>query len=160
MKRLMVVAVLGFFSVGVFAVNGQYHVCTDAAGKKTFTSQPCAANESAEVKTYKRSAGSSASQRLSTDNPIYQKMKADNRRAEVFRSQKQHRDNIEEYSNRMSKELAVLKAKKGRANNNAAGAAWESSISEEMNAVTSKYTTLIGVERDRLDDLSSELAGL
>ena len=149
-----------FFSLSSFAASEQYHVCTDPEGRKTFTSQPCADDESAEVRTYRRSAGSSSSQRLSTDNPIYQQMKADNRRAEILRAKKQHRNNIEAYSNKMSKELAVLRAKKARANNNLAGAAWESSISEEMNSVTTKYTTLIDVERDRLSDLDSELAGL
>jgi hypothetical protein len=147
-------------SVSAIAGSGQYHVCTDEAGRKTFTSEPCAADESAEVRSYKVSSSPSKSQPITTDNPIYQQMKSDNRKAEVLRSIKKHNKNIEMYSSAMSSELAMLKAKKLRANNNIAGAAWEASISEEMSAVTDKYKTLIGVERDRVNDLNNELSGL
>jgi IS1 family transposase len=160
MIRLPVFAVLLLSSASLLAGNGQYHVCTDDAGRKTFTSEPCGAGEAAEVRTYKSSPGKGKARVITTDNPVYQQMKADNRRAEVLRSIKTHNKNIETYSSRMSNELVVLKRKKLRANNNIAGAAWESSISEEMSAVTNKYTTLIGVERDRVNDLNAELSGL
>lgn len=159
MIRSLVVCAL-VFPVLSFAAGGQYHVCTDAEGRKSFTSAPCAADESAEVRTYKSSPGASKSQPITTDSPVYQQMKADNRRAEVLRSIKTHRKNIDTYSSRMNVELAALKRKKMRANNNIAGAAYEMSISEEMKAVTNKYTTLISIERDRVNDLNAELSGL
>ena len=158
--KILVVVVLSILSAGAFAGSGQYHVCTDADGRKAFTSSPCAANQSAEVRSYTVSEGSSRSNRLSTDNPIYQQMKSDNRRADVERSIKARNKSIAGYGDRMELELKHLRRKKQRASNNGAGAIWEVSISEEMSAVTQKYTTLISVERDRLNELNSELAGL
>jgi hypothetical protein len=159
MKKLVVVA-FGFLPLFAVAGSGQYHVCTDADGKKTFTSQPCAKDEAAEVRSYSVSDGAGSSKRLSTDNPIYQQMKSDNRRADIDRSIKIRNKNIADYGTRMESELKQLRRKKQRAANNGAGATWEVSISEEMSAVTQKYTTLIGIERDRLNELNSELAGL
>lgn len=159
MKKLVVV-MFGCLPLFAVAGSGQYHVCTDAEGRKTFTSQPCAANESAEVRTYQRSSGSGGSQRLSTDNPIYQQMKSDNRRADIQRAIDARNKKITTLGASMEAELYHLRRKKSRAANNGAGATWEVSISEEMNAVTRKYTTLIGIERDRLNELNSELAGL
>lgn len=159
MKELAVV-VIGFLPLFAVAGGGQYHVCTDAEGKKTFTSQPCKKNEVVEVRSYKVSDGASSSGRLSTDNPVYQQMKSDNRRADIQRSIKSRNKKISDYGDRMENELKSLRRKKQRAANNGAGATWEVSISEEMSAVTQKYTTLIGIERDRLNELNSELAGL
>lgn len=48
----------------------------------------------------------------------------------------------------MERELAALRKKKRYASNNVVGATWESGISEEVSAVTSKYTTLLNIERD------------
>lgn len=158
--KILAGVVLSILSAGAFAGSGQYHVCTDADGRKTFTSSPCAANQSAEVRSYNVSAGSSGSGRLSTDNPIYQQMKSDNRRADIQRSIKLRNKKITDYGDRMEIEISNLRRKKQRAANNRAGATWEVSISEEMSAVTQKYTTLIGIERDRLNELNSELAGL
>jgi len=159
MIRLVIVLV-SFFPVTVFAGSGQYHVCTDADGRKTFTSNPCAGNQAAEVRSYNVSEGNSRSSRLTTDNPIYQQMKSDNRRTDIGRAIKKHNKIIVDYGDRMESELRQLRRKKLRANNNGAGATWEASISEEMSAVTQKYATLISIERDRLNELNVELSGL
>jgi predicted RNase H-like nuclease (RuvC/YqgF family) len=55
---------------------------------------------------------------------------------------------ITQYKRKMNTKLNALKRKKGRANNNLAGAQWESSISEEMTAVTNKYNQLISNARE------------
>ena len=160
MSRLILGMIFVLPAMAVQAGSGQYHVCTGTDGKKTFTSEPCAQDQKAEIRTYNVQGGSEKSQRLSTDNPIYLQMKSDNRKIDIERAVKKHNKSIEEYSSRMESELSALKKKKLSAKNNRAGATWEISISEEMNAVTSKYTTLIGVERDQINDLKSELANL
>ena len=60
----------------------------------------------------------------------------------------------------MNGELSALRQKKSYANNNLAGAQWQTSISEEMSAVTAKYQTMIDAEKDRLAHLREQRAGL
>ncbi len=151
---------LAVLPMAVSAGSGQYHVCTDDAGRKTFTSEPCSGDEQAEVRSYSVSSGAASSSRLTTDNPIYQKMKSDNRRADIKREIKALNKKIRKLSDDMEVELSQLRRKKLRANNNGAGATWEVSISEEMSAVTQKYTTLIDLERDSLNQLNAERSGL
>lgn len=143
---------------------GQVYICTDAVGKKTFQSMPCPGDAKAEVKEYKapEPSGSAAAvdNRLSTDNPIYQQMKSDNRRRELERDIQKSERQIEKYQAQMESEMAALRQKKRYANNNAAGAMWEQSISTEMQAVSSKYTSMISVERDRINQMRQEIAGL
>ena len=140
--------------------SGSYHMCTDANGKKSFTSEPCPLDQKSETKNYSVVNGVAKSQRLTTDNPVYLQMKADNRRADIKRELKKRDEKIQGYGTSMEDELAVLKKKKLRANNNRAGAAWEISISEEMSAVTSKYTTLLNIERDQVRELKDEMKSL
>lgn len=156
MRWILLVAML---PVSVFA--GQYNVCTDAAGKKTFQEQPCGGGVTSEVKTYQVSAPSSdAVYDLPTDDPRYIQMRDDNLRAQLSRDIKKTESNIERYRSALDRELSVLRAKKSRANNNLAGAAWEQSISVEMQAVSDRYASQIDAERDVLNALRSELAGL
>lgn len=146
------------------ASAGQVYVCTDGAGRKTFQSMPCPGDAKAEVKEYKapEPGGSAAAgeNRLSTDNPIYQQMKSDNRRRELERGIQRAERQIEQYRAQMAAEMAALRDKKRYANNNAAGALWEQSISTEMQAVSAKYTSMIDVERDRITQMRQEVAGL
>lgn len=160
MNKILTGCLLVVSASAALAGTGQYHICTDADGKKTFTSSPCANNQKAETKSYDVPSGTPGTKRLSVDNPIYQQMKSDNRKAEIKRAVKNGNKKIELNSKKMESELDSLKKKKLRANNNSAGAAWEISISEEMRAVTSKYKALIDVERDKIDALRDELATL
>ncbi|MDV7391114.1 hypothetical protein RZS08_07170, partial [Arthrospira platensis SPKY1] len=50
-------------------------------------------------------------------------------------------------------EMASLSRKKQFASNNLAGATWEESISEEMNAVAQKYDALIRNDQSRIEQL-------
>lgn len=50
-------------------------------------------------------------------------------------------------------ELAALSRKKNRARNNLAGATWEASISQEQQAVMSKYESRMKNERSKLEML-------
>ena len=60
----------------------------------------------------------------------------------------------------METELASLNEKKGRANNNLAGATWEQSISSEMQVVADKYRLKIATAQARLDSLRKERESL
>ena len=145
------------------SLAGHYHVCTDANGKKSFQAMPCNDTEQAEVREYevRKSLGNSGpSVELPTDSDIYKQMKADNRRAQLKRDIRKSELAIERYQGRMTAEMAALRSRKVRANNNLAGATWEQSISAEMQAVSDKYGNLIDVERDRLGVLRKELMGI
>ena len=147
------------FSGQVFA--GQYHVCTDSQGRKSFQSQPCGDGVKAEVREYEvRESAPSEPGVLPTDSDIYKQMKADNRRAQINREIKKSENAISRYQSQMNAELAALRSKKGRANNNLAGATWEQSISTEMQAVSDRYGNMMSIERDRLSVLRQELADL
>lgn len=140
---------------------GQLYVCTDGAGKKSFQEMPCSGAVTSEVREYEvREIVPSQSQGLATDSDYYKEMKADNRRAQLNRDIKRSENKLKRYQASMSKELAGLKAKKSRANNNLAGAQWESSISTEMQAVSEKYKNLMDSERSNLDRYRDELASL
>lgn len=61
---------------------------------------------------------------------------------------------------RCDAEMAALKAQKGRAHNNLAGATWEQSISTEMTALATCCDTEARSLADRLASLQREQAGL
>lgn len=67
---------------------------------------------------------------------------------------------IREQEDRMSGELAALRAKKAQANNNLAGAVWENSISEEMSAVVARYDVRIRGLREEIRRLEGEREAL
>lgn len=138
---------------------GQFHVCTDANGKKSFQEQPCPQGSKAETRTYEKSepAAAPTENRLSTDNPIYQDIRDNNRRLELERNIKRSERRIDELEDRRAQELAALRNKKRYANNNMAGATWEQSISTEMQAVTERYSSMIETERDKLKRMREEL---
>ena len=58
---------------------------------------------------------------------------------------------IESLRHEMDADMAILKRKKSYANSNLAGAAWEQSISTEMDAVARKYQVKIDAARYDLD---------
>lgn len=60
---------------------------------------------------------------------------------------------IRDAEREMDDELEKLRRRKGYANNNLAGATWESSISQEMQAATSKGNARIAALRRELADL-------
>lgn len=67
---------------------------------------------------------------------------------------------LDQEQDRMNRELAALRNKKNRANNNLAGAMWEQSISEEMNAIVARYNLRMQGVRDEIQRLEDQRAGL
>ncbi len=145
--------------ISLTATAGQFHVCTDANGKKSFQEQPCPQGAKAETRTYEKSEPVAApgDNRLTTDNPTYQTIKNNNRRLELERNIKKSERKIDKLEARRTQELAALRSKKRYANNNMAGATWEQSISTEMQAVSERYSSMIETERDELKRMREEL---
>lgn len=158
MKRLAVL-----FFLPAVVVAGQYNVCIGVDGKKSFQAMPCDDTDRSEIREYEvreSMGGDGPVAVLPTDSDIYKQMKADNRRAQLKRDIRKSELAIERYQGQMTTEMALLRKRKGRANNNLAGATWEQSISAEMQAVSDKYGNLIDVERDRLKEYRRELSEL
>lgn len=135
-------------------VQAQMFKCTDSNGKVTYTETPC--------KTAGKVVGvvrASASEMQSGKDSL-----ADMR----------HRGNVAIYSDSvrsieseisnlkasMDSELAALRTKKLYANNNLAGATYESSVSQEMEAVTKKYQIMIDDATRRLSKARDDLAAV
>lgn len=118
--------------------------------KPVFSQLPCAPDaESITIKTPKKSIAvpyqGSAKQKMQHRLDAHEMKSAAKTTATKIKKADQR---IAKYEREMNNKLNALKRKKGRANNNLAGAQWESSISEEMTAVTNKYTQLIKNARE------------
>lgn len=160
MKILIAVALMSL-SVAATAGSGSYHVCTDAKGQKLFTQEPCPDGQAAEVKSYSvTDAAAAPDNRLSTENPAYQKLRDSNRRAELERAIKKNEKELGKLEQQMNTELAALRRKSSYANNNLAGATYQQSLALEMRAVTDRYKLQMQNKQDELDRQREELAGL
>jgi len=131
-----------------------YH-CRDANGRNVFSQTPCGRDAVKKVVEGPAELGTfvpagDAGQRL-IDN---------NERREIDRKISSQKRYISDLQSDMDRELASLRAKKQRANNNLAGAQWEQSISAEMQAVTERYRSKISVAENQLDRLLNKSAEL
>lgn len=142
------------------AIAGEYNVCTGANGKKLFTSQPCPSGQNAVVKTYKKLEPSAQEGSVFNlnNNKAYTSMRDNNRSLELKRNIKKTRSNIDQLHANRDKELARLRIKKSRANNNVAGAIFEQSVSAEMATVSNLYDSKIENEQRKLDRMLDELS--
>ena len=154
MIRLIVLLLpIHFFTANAATV----HVCTDADGKKSFQDQPCDAGLKADIKTIETTPSqTSIMYDPSAKTAAYNQMRSDNQRRQLNRDIRRSENRIVDYRNNMQRELSLLRKKKSYANNNLAGAEWENSISTEMQAVTSKYSTLIAAEESKLANLRQQ----
>jgi hypothetical protein len=71
-----------------------------------------------------------------------------------------HQREIRKLQGKMKRETAALKRKKRYARNNLAGATWEQSLSTEMQAVATKYNSLVENEREEIKRLRQEISDL
>ena len=111
-------------------------------GKTVFSDQPCAADaEKLEVRVIQPSEEEQkrAEERLKKWGKDLSISELKRRRAALVQSILDDEARINNLNASMERDLALLRAKKLRANNNLAGATWENSISKEMDAVTKKY---------------------
>lgn len=69
---------------------------------------------------------------------------------------KRYQVNIAKYQKKMSKEIKILKSRTYYANNNLAGATYQAALSNEMVAVSNKYSALINLEENKIKELKSQ----
>ena len=98
-----------------------------------------------------------------SSNALKERLAVYERERHIREGQQQIEDLQRTITNRndqMTRDLASLQAKKGRAANNLAGAQWEQSISSEMSAVTEKCRTLNDIDLQQIATLRAQLADL
>lgn len=152
MKHIIMLSLL---VMAGFANAEQVYICTDANGKKQFQQRPCQENTKSEEKVFTADMVGTNMESLDFDEEDKNmEIRQLNRDISASRSR------ISGYQKSLRLELDALRSKKRYANNNLAGAQWEDSISNEMNAVSAKWDSMIRVEQSNLDNLRSQLADL
>lgn len=68
-----------------------------------------------------------------------------------------HEKKITQLQRSRDAELALLRNRMQRANNNLAGATWLEAISTEMQAVTDTYSSQIEIEQNQIDRLREDI---
>lgn len=129
-------------------------------GKITFSQTRCAPTaETIQIKTHTPSA-ESAEHAASRADAIKAQLDKNQTQRETRRIRAKIRTletDVERYQKLQDMEIDVLQKKKSRANNNLAGATWEQSISQEMQAVVQNYSTKINTARDQIKRLQKRL---
>lgn len=158
MKGLLVTTAI-FNLVIVGSAQAEIFKC-QIDGKTTFSQTPCATDaQKLELKIY-RPSDEAVQQAAEREKQLADSNETD-RADRLKRQAKQEIVNTEKQiaatESQMEKELALLRAKKARANNNLAGAVYEQSISKEMDAVVTKYNAKIEVYREKISRLREKL---
>jgi len=73
---------------------------------------------------------------------------------------KRYQSNVTTHQKKMSKEIERLKIRSTYANNNLAGATYQTALSNEMIAVSNKYQSLIDLEENKILELTSKIEKL
>ena len=162
MNKLSIIIVSLLLSGGV---NAEVYKCTLANGKVVFSGDPCQGSQKTEViNVYvPRPQSSNAANADSTQTDYVEEQKGLSRRLKidsVKRNILKTQRNIDSLLEEMDSKLVAIKNKKRSASNNLAGAEWETSLSTEMQAVTSQYNVKVELEREKLKRLNSQLVAL
>jgi len=162
MKHAMILAVL--FAAAAPA-SAQIYKCPAPNGSTVFSDAPCA--DGARPITVTPASGHAAAPQESAGQRTSDRLSA--RADEMARTRRirelgyEIRDLEIAMSgdiDRMNTELGGLQARKARANNTLAGATWEASISQEMQAVTARYQAKATVDAARLEGLQKQREAL
>lgn len=131
-------------------------------GKTVFSDQPC--SQGAEKINVKPATGHadavSEADAVAASKAFVEKTNTNAKRNALDADIERAQDRINSLQNGRDRELAALREKKQRANNNLAGAVWEQSISNEMIAVTDSYNSKISAAERTLTDLRTKRAAL
>lgn len=147
-----------FFVLMAMPLTGGAEVyrCQDG-GTTVFSATPCGPGAKVVVVTPASGAGMPSdvvSPKIGVSTMVERADALSRRRIledDIWRKQKQ----IEALQAEHEVRQAELRAKKSRANNNLAGATWEKSISEEMQAAAMQYDTRARVLLKEIEDLRS-----
>jgi hypothetical protein len=130
-------------------------------GTVTYQQQPCASGTAKATLAAPDAVSDDAARahrsRFEADNAV---RRAAARAKSIDEQIAYNQTRITAYEAMMDAELAALRAKKGQARNNLAGATWEQSISTEMEAVAANYATKIRIAQDEIAALRKERPGL
>ncbi|GAB3647335.1 DUF4124 domain-containing protein [Ramlibacter alkalitolerans] len=165
-RTIVVAAAICLSPGGAWAV----YKCADGNGRIAFQDTPCpGAGTQFDVKP----AGGIAPAREHTSSSNVPQSEADRLERIVSDSQKQRRKleiearllpdaeaAMRTLRNQCDGQMAALRAQKGAANNNLAGATWEVSLSGEMSAVATRCDTRQRELRQDYDALARECAAL
>jgi Domain of unknown function (DUF4124) len=138
------------------AAGAQVYKCTDENGRTIFSGMPCAP-DAQDVTVKVRPADAHTANATQAD---LERFGREQRRSALEEAIRKHERTIRYHQDDMESEIAALRAKKGRAMNNLAGATWEESISNEMQAVARKHHALIEAEQREVQRLRDELKEL
>lgn len=131
-------------------------------GKTVFSDQPC--SQGAEKINIKPASGHadsvSEADAVAASKAFVDKTNANAKRNALDADIERAQDRINSLQNDRDRELAALREKKQRANNNLAGAVWEQSISNEMIAVNETYSSKISAAERTLANLRAKRAAL
>ncbi|MCG8429195.1 MAG: DUF4124 domain-containing protein [Chromatiales bacterium] len=142
------------------SVNAGIYKCV-VDGKTTFSQSPCAP-DAQEITIKKQPAPykEAATQRTEKINAALDEVGRKNQITRLEKKESALQRKISRLDRERDAELKKLERKKRRAENNFAGATWEQSISEEMQAVSMTYADKIQVERDKLKFVRDEITAL
>lgn len=142
--------------------------CVDSTGKTSFQQMPCSAQQKQQTFDVRPANGSvsattpasaaPASGAAATDQRLVAKYERERRIRDLQREVSSIQGTIDGNNERMSAEMQAVSNRKRAANNNLAGAAWEQSLSSEMNAIAAKYKALNDVALGRLNAAQTQLA--
>lgn len=141
-------------SLAIFSGAAQaaqiYH-CKDKWNRPIYSQTPCAKDAKKITVTSPEKIGT-----VSTSSEDYKAIQDSNNLRDVERAINSKRRALSSLQSSMDKELRRLRHKKRYSANNLAGAQWESSISEEMNAVVQSYRARMDSVRASLDLLQEK----
>ena len=155
--RLLSVVLLSLTTWPAMAVNK----CVNELGQVVYQNAPCPdATKGSELTLQKAPPTTDATPadagELKRIQQTASAMERERRLAEIDREIKRLEDRIVGHRSAMDSEMASLRRKKQFASNNLAGATWEQSISDEMNAVAQKYDALIRNDQNQIDFLRKD----
>lgn len=179
MLAQLVILMAVLFVAPAWAVNK----CTQSDGRVVFQDAPCATGKAESLtvrpasgsgKALEKSSSAGGTADVESSSPVARPMtEAQKIEKRIAESQKARRlvelearlvpdsqNAIYRHRQQCDGDMAALQAKKARANNNLAGATWETSISGEMTALATRCDTRNRELRDDADRVREECRSL
>ena len=179
---------LALLLVGVIssAIAGEasYHVCTDAKGRKNFTTDPCSSNQSSETKKYSTpnkevQLKTSKTAQVTSDNAnrstthdlnppvsakeskkdkIFREIKADNEKRDLERKIIKSKRKLAKYEAELTEELKQVEVKNKKPKHKGDYVMWQQAINSEKSSITDKYRMFMDSENSTLKYLRGRLS--
>ena len=130
------------------SVSAQTIYRCEVDGQLVFSQQPCA--EDAERIEHDFPVVESAAPVATPDNYVA--------RVRIERQIRRHENRVRSLQASRDRDIATLRQRMARANNNLAGAQYMESIATDMQALGDRYDSRIGVEQRAIDRLRDDLA--